>query len=349
MATPVRIAQIGTGGFGNYHLKTWQKVAAGEVVGVYDVDPVRAGERAREYGIETVYRSLDELLEDPNVDAVTVVVPNTFHADTAIAVMKAGKACFCEKPLAPTAAEIERMIAARDETQQLLMTGQHMRFESKTRQLVQWLRQERLGDCYYSRARWLRRAGVPASPGFISKEMAVYGPMADIGVHVIDLAMFLLGFPKPVTVSGTAVTKLATQQGRYNGWGTFRPEDFEVEDFAAGWVRFDNGAVLTVEVSWALNQLDNEVVGLELFGDRGGARWPELEWVETDGEGVLSTGSIQSYDRNAHDGHANEFTAFCAAVRAGGPSPVPAEDSLKVAKILDGIYASATAGREVVL
>jgi predicted dehydrogenase len=345
----MKIAQIGAGGFGNYHLMTWKDVPDAEIVGIFDISADKANSLAEKHGVPKVYESLAALLDDKQVDGVTVVVPNKFHADTAIKVMEAGKPCFCEKPLAPTAADIERMIAARDATGQLLMTGQHMRFESKTRELQKWLAQGRLGEHYYGRARWLRRAGVPASPGFISKEMAVYGPMADLGVHITDLTLFLLGFPKPVAVSGTAVTKLAQQPGRYNGWGEFPPGGFEVEDFAAGWVRFDNGSVLLIEVSWMLHQLENEVVGLELFGDRGGIRWPELTWVETDREQVLSTGSIESFGRGKNDGHLNEFKAFCQAIREQGPSPVPAEESLKVAKILDGIYESARTGREVVL
>ena len=113
-------------------------------------------------------------------------------------------------------------------------------------------------------------------------------------------------------------------------------------------MRFENGAALTLETSWMLNQLENETYGVDLFGDRGGAAWPALKWFGEQG-GRCGTATIEDVDRDAYNGHLNEFKAFVEAVRAGGPSPIPAEQSLTVARILDGLYESAETGREVVV
>ncbi len=340
------LIQIGTGGIGNFHLAVYKDLPDIEVIGVYDVNQDAARKAAEKHGVETVFESLEAALDQPRADMVTVATPNRYHADITIKALEAGKHVVCEKPLAPTAAEVERMIAARDKAGKLLMTAQHMRFDSRSQALRRLIEAGRLGEVYYSRARWLRRWSVPATPGFISKQQAVRGPGADIGVHVVDLAMHLMDHPRPVSVSGMSVCKLAKQPGRYNSWGTFKPEQFEVEDFAAGWVRFANGAVLTIEVSWMLNTLEQEEYGVELYGDRGGAAWPTLRWVGGDGD-VFSSATIESVNHNAHNGHQNEFRAFVDAIHSGGPSPVPAEQSLTVARILDALYESAEKQREV--
>lgn len=347
MATdPLKLVQIGTGGIGNYHLRIYKDLPEIQVVGVFDVAAEAAHRAAEKHEIATVYPTLEAALADDTAEAVMVAVPNQFHTEITCQALAAGKHVICEKPLAPTAAGVEEMIAARDRSGKLLMTGQHMRFENRTRRLKQLIDAGRLGEVYYAKAAWLRRNGVPPTPGFLSKRMAVRGPGADLGVHVVDLAVHLMGPPAAVAVSGMATDRLALQPGRYNAWGEFDPADFEVEDFACGWVRFANGSVLTVEVSWMLNLLESETYGVELFGERGGCKWPDLRWVGDD-NGVINVAQIESVRQPPGDGHKNEFQAFAEAVRSGGPSPVPAEESLTVARILDGLYRSAETGREV--
>ena len=347
MATDkLRIVQIGTGGMGRYHLRLWKEMPGVEVIGLYDAAPAAAEQGAKICDTARVYPNLEAALGDARADAVCIATPNRFHPDMVCAALAAGRHVLCEKPLAATAAEIERMIAVRDRAGTLLMTAQHMRFDTRTATLQRLMAAGRLGDVYYAKAFWLRRRFAPSTPGFVTQAQAVRGPGADIGVHVVDLSMHLLGHPQPVAVSGVSVCKLARTPGRYNAWGRLDPALYDVEDFAAGWVRFANGAVLTVEVSWLLNMLETEAYGVHLFGERGGAQWPELKWVWEE-DGIVSTGQVESYDRNVHDGHKNELLAFVEAVRAGGPSPVPAEQSLTVARILDALYASAESGREV--
>ncbi len=338
------VAQIGAGGIGKHHLRCYTNIPEIRVAGVYDINVAATEAAAKEFEIERVYRTLDEALSDVDVDFVTVATPTGVHAEVVIQALNAGKHVLCEKPLAPTAADIERIITARDASGRLLMTGQHQRFEASTVAIQQWIKAGRLGDCYYARAQWLRRRRVPATPGFITKKLAGLGPGADLGVHLIDSSLFLLGHPKPVSVSGVAGCKLAHGTPRLNEWGRFDPQLYDVEDYAMGFIRFETGAALTIETSWMLNMHEPELTRLSLFGTVGGVEWPSAKMVHEDAGG-LTIGELQSVAGD--NGHTNEFRAFVAAIREGAPSPVPPEQSLVNARILDGLYASSETGREV--
>lgn len=340
----VRVVLIGTGGFGKAHARLWQQTPGAELVGVYDSAPEVAQQAAEKLELKRVYRSLEEAVGEPRADAVDVCTPNRAHAPVAIAALDAGKHCLCEKPLAPTAEEIRRMIVARDRSGKLLMTAQHMRFEQRSLALKKLIDAGDLGRVYYARARWLRRRMAPTTPGFLSREQAVHGPGLDLGVHVLDLAMHFMGHPKPTAVSGFTARELARQQNVGNQWGQYRSEDFEVEDFAAALIRFAGGAALTLEVSWLFNMSEPETCAVSLHGTGGGACWPDLR-LNCVREGLLVNSQIIS--NTADEGHKNELEAFCDAIRGGGRSPVPAEQSLTIARILEALYASAESHREV--
>ena len=240
------------------------------------------------------------------------------------------------------------MIAARDKSGKLLMTAQSVRFDGKSRALKAEIDTGTLGEVYHARAWYLRRAGVPTGSGFILKQHSGGGPNIDIGVHVLDLTLWLMGNPRPVAVSGVARAELAHQEGAFSAWGRNPiPPEFDVEEFSAAFVRFENGASLILEVSWLLHGQDE--AQMWLYGTGAGCHWPSCTFFET------NYATRQHYDRQlklADEGlpsHALECVEFARAVATGGGSPVPAEESLQVMSILDGIYRSQKTGREVKL
>ena len=340
----VRVVVVGTGGIGKGHLKVWKDIPSVQVVGFYDVVPQVAQQSAEQFGVKKVYESLHAAVSDPQADAVVVCTPNMIHKQGVVAALSAGKHCLCEKPLAATAADIREMIAARDRSGKLLMTAQQMRFEQRSQTLKRVVEAGRLGHVYYTRAWWLRRRLAPTTLGFLSRAQAGRGPGLDIGVHVLDLALHLLGHPKPVSVSGIVACELAHRPDVANQWGPFRSEDFEVEDFAAGFVRFADRSALSLEVSWFLNMVEQELWGLRLHGTEGGAQWPDLSIAHVQ-DGVLVDSKIVS--NAGGDGYRNEMLAFVDAILNDKPSPVPAEQSLAVVQILEALYASGESGREV--
>jgi predicted dehydrogenase len=232
------------------------------------------------------------------------------------------------------------------------MTAQHFRFSGVAKAMKAEINTGVLGEVYHARSWMLRRGGFPVRPGFVLKEQASGGACIDIGVHILDLTLWFLGNPKPVSVTGVARTELGSQPGMFGLWGDM-PEKMDVEEFAAAFVRFENGATLILEVAWMLHhKIPDEVwedMQMWLYGKKGGAHWPKCEIYQT------NTATRQYYNHkllltaDKLEAHAQECVEFAQAIIDGAPSPVPAEQSLQVLTILDGVYRSQEKGGEVQL
>jgi predicted dehydrogenase len=338
------VAVVGTGGIGRYHVHEWATVSGARLVGLCDQSADAARAVADKCKIPRVYESLAAAVGDPQVDIVDVCTPNRFHQAGVIAALDAGKHCVCEKPLAVEPAEIEAMIAARDRSGRLLMTCQQLRFEPPTRALRQLIDVNRLGDVYYARAVWHRRRMVPTSPGLLTRAQAGFGPGLDLGVHMLDLSLHLMGFPAPQSVTGFATQRLARDPELVNEWGPYDTDLFDVEDFAGALVRLAGDAVLMLEASWLFNMTPREQRAIWLHGTRGGAAWPDVNLAYEEAGLMLDATPAHL---EGPPGHRAALQAFVDAIESGGPSPVPPEESLIVARILDALYASAAQGTEV--
>ena len=349
MSSTLKVGVVGVGGIAKTHMPGWAASEHAEVVAGSDVMGDILQNWGDLHGVSTLDTDAAALFSDPDIDIIDICTPNMYHADLAIAALNAGKHVICEKPLAPKPADIQRMIEARDRSGKLLMTAQHFRFRGSSKAMKQEIETGALGDIYHARSWMLRRGWIPARPGFVYKKNSGGGPTIDIGVHILDLTLWFMGNPEPVAVSGVARAPLAHHEGAFSTWGQVPvPQDMDVEDFAAAFVRFDNGATLVLEVSWLLHHdTPGEDMQMWLYGTEGGCHWPQCQ--------VLSTNyaTQQMYNRNLQltkdtlEPHALECVEFAQAVVDGAPSPVPAEQSLQVMKILDGIYASQAAGAEV--
>jgi len=344
MADKLRVAVLGLA-----HDHLWGNLKdLAELTAGCDVNGEVLEKWGRERSVKRLYADPGDLFGDPDIDIVDICTPNMYHAPLAIAALEAGKHVICEKPLAPTPEEVRRMMAARDRSGKLLMTAQSMRFGGRAKAFRAEVDTGVLGAVYHARSWYLRRGGVPIGPGFILKANSGGGPCIDIGVHVLDFALWLMGNPRPAAVSGVARDELAHQEGAFSAWGRSPiPSDYDVEDFAAAFVRFDNGASLILEVSWLLHGTDESQMWL--YGSRGGCHWPSCTFYETNyATRQQSDRTLKLLDEGVSS-HAQECIEFAQAVASGGPSPVPAEESLQVMAILDGIYRSQESGREVVL
>ncbi len=241
------------------------------------------------------------------------------------------------------------MIAARDRSGKLLMTAQHFRFRGVSQAVRTEIASGALGQIYHARSWMLRRSLIPVRPTFVMKEHSGGGPTIDIGVHILDLTLWLMGHPRPVTVSGVARAALAHHPGAFSTWGrALVPPETDVEDFAAAFVRFENGATLVLEVSWLLHHnTPGETSRVWLYGTEGGCEWPSAEFLSTDYATRQQSNRTLQITQDTMEPHALECVEFARSVAEGLPSPVPAEESLFVQTILDGIYRSQAAGREV--
>lgn len=347
MSKKLKVGVIGVAGIAKVHFPGWRQSPHAELVALADVDKRVLRDRGKELEITRLYDEPLDLIRDKDIDIVDICTPNAYHAPLTIAALQAGKHVICEKPLAPTPKEIRRMIAARDNSGKLLMAAQHFRFQSDSQALKQVLDKGALGDIYHARSWMLRRSGAPTRPGFIQKKHSGGGPCIDIGVHILDLTLWMLGHPRPVAVSGVTQRRLSKLPGCYSDWGGPIPNNWDVEEFAAAMVRFANGATLVLEVAWLLHhKTTSEDMQMWLYGEKAGAHWPSNEILATDYKAKQHS-NTQILSNPGIEPHALECMAFAEAVAEGKPSPVPAEHSLDVITILDGLYRSAASSKEV--
>jgi predicted dehydrogenase len=347
----LKVGMIGTGNISNRHMEGWAASPDAEVVAGMDSNPFTLTSWGRRHGVTRLTSHLDEILADPGIDIVDICTPNMSHAPLAIAALEAGKHVIVEKPLAPTPEEVRRMIAARDAAGRELMCAQHYRFSGLGRAMKAEIGEGALGPVYHARSWMLRRNAFINSPTFVQKAVSGGGACIDIGVHVLDLTLWLMGNPRPVTVSGFARTELARLPGQ---WSRFPPDvavgaDWDVEEFAGAFIRLDTGATLMLEVSWALHHEispQNEIE-IWLYGRDGGCHFPSATFLSSNYRTRQHYRRSLAFTDDPMEPHALECVEFARALAAGAPSPVPAEQSLDVMAILDGIYRSQAEGREV--
>jgi len=350
MAKELGVGIIGVGGIAGTHIPGWNASEHAELIAGSDISGAVLKQWGEHHGIEKLSTDPGVLFSDPDIDIIDICTPNMYHTPLTVAALKAGKHVICEKPLAPKPADIRKMIAARDKSGKLLMTAQHFRFSGKSKAMKAELDTGVLGEIYHARSWMLRRAGLSTRVGFIMKKHSGGGPCIDIGVHILDLTLWFMGHPKPVAVTGVARNELACQRGAFTPWSGAIPKEYDVEDFAAAFVRFENGATLILEVSWLLHHdTQGEDMQMWLYGTKGGGHWPKCEVLTSNYKTKQQYNNTLKLTPDANEAHAQECVEFAEAIVKGRPSPVPPEESLIVVTVLDGLYRSQEAGKEIKL
>ncbi|HEY9076750.1 MAG TPA: Gfo/Idh/MocA family oxidoreductase [Anaerolineaceae bacterium] len=349
MTKTLKVGVIGVGGIARTHMPGWAASPYTEVVAVSDISQEIVDTFGDAHQIARRTTNSSELINDPDIDIIDICTPNMYHVPLAVAAFQAGKHVICEKPLAPDPAGVRQMIAARDASGKMLMTAQHLRFMGSSKAVKAEVDAGALGEVYHARSWMLRRAAFPARASFWQKQHSGGGPCIDIGVHILDLTLWLMGNPKPVTVSGVSKAPLAYSRPVFTVWGGAPvPEGANVEDFASAFVRFENGATLILEVSWLLHHdTPGEDRQLWLYGVDGGCTWPKCEFYSSNYTTKQLYNRTLVLTKDVNEPHAQECIEFAQAIIDGAPSPVPAEQSLQVMSILDGIYRSQAEGKEV--
>lgn len=349
----IKVAVIGTGSISNEHIQAYLKNPDVELYAFCDINPVQLQKMAEKYGVTRTYTDINELLKLKEIDAVSVCTWNSAHAPCAIAALNAGKHVLCEKPMATSAEEAKAMKEAADKNGKLLMIGFVRRYGNDCRVLKDFIASDYFGDFYYAKATYLRRNGNPGG-WFGDKSRSAGGPLIDLGVHVIDLTRYLMGNPKPVSVYGATFQKLLNRpnikaEKNYTSVSSTEKDICDVEDLASAMIRYDNGAVLSIEASFSLN-IKKDEGKIELFGTKGGAKLdPELE-MYTEINDYLADVSLDYPTALSFDGlFANEINHYISCIKDGIPCKSPAEDGIAIMQILDAVYESAKTGHEVIL
>lgn len=346
-AKPFKVGFIGAGAIALKHMAHLVKLPGVEVVCASDINQKSLDLLKQTYNVANLYTDHEKMLKaHPEVDAVDICTPNKLHAPCTIAALEAGKHVMVEKPMAMNSAEAQAMLDASKKAKKQLIIGFQFRFDPRTQVIRDQISRGAFGKILYVRAQWLRRRGIPNWGVFGRKDLQGGGPMIDIGVHVIETAHSLIGAPAPVSVTGNTWTfhgnKPSDIASQWPGWDH---KTYDVEDLAVGMVRFATGTMLTVEVSF-VTHIERDIWNIQVLGEKGGATWEPVQ-VFADHNGYMmnmTPSFVPIYD--VWDYKMKHFVEVC---RDGRANEAPGEHGLMIQKILDGVYSSAAAGREIAI
>lgn len=338
----LRCAVIGLG-MGMAHLGGYLKNPRAEVVGLVDLD-----EKKLANGLKTApgakgFADFAEMLRVCKPQVVSVALPNFLHEPVTIACLEAGAEVLCEKPMSTSLASALRMEQAAEKTGKRIFMNLSQRFRAENVAARQLMETGALGDVYHAYTEWTRRDWIPGFGGwFGQKELSGGGPLLDIGVHKIDMALWLMGRPKPVTVSGITHYQRGVPRAKKEN------VKFDVEDYATGFVRFENGASLIFETSWAGYQQEYSQESFKLIGTKGGMEVMEgkkgQEYIFNQKLGGVPLASRIIADKIPAPS-STENLVDC--ILDDKPFRANMEDGIRMQVILEALYESAARGKEL--
>ena len=348
-ARKLQAGVIGTG-MGRYHMEGFASHPQCELLAVCDLNEAEAKQFAQQYGADQVLTDYRDMLKLGELDIVGIAVPNYLHARMAIAALKAGNHVLCEKPMATRLADAQKMVALAEEQGKRLMIDMSQRFQPQQAALHKIASKGTLGEIHYAKAGWIRRKGTPVldfppggsmgrGPWFVSKEQAGGGALYDIGVHLYDLAWWIMGGPQPVQVTGSLYDLLS--QPRFKKKGVFA----DIDDLASAFVKFDNGATMFLEVTWDSHMAPGSYV--QIFGSKGGLSWVDgVVTLHRDKRGK-SVDEVQDVSKTKV---ANAYHHFIDCVlRPEKEMTASGAECIAVQKVLDAIDKSARTGKAVAI
>ncbi len=344
----LRMAFIGCGGIAQTHLGVLKNFADVEIVAGVDIDPDRLSVMSEKWDVPAVFKDWKTMLKEIKPDAVNICTPNGVHAAPAIDSSSAGAHVIVEKPMAMNPVECQKMIDTAKKNRRKLAVGFQYRYHPNTDFITRARDGGELGNVMFVKCQALRRRGIPNWGVFGRKELQGGGPMIDIGVHVIEMAHYSMGSPRPVAASGNTWTYMGNKKSDVTSmWPNWDYQTYTVEDLAIGQIRFDNGAILQIEASFAAH-IEKDIWNFTLMGDKGGATWdPPALFTDRAGTMLNSVPGYLSPKTDFPSLFSSKLRNFVDGCLKGTPLKAPGDDGLAVQKMLDGVYRSAAAGKEV--
>jgi len=345
----IKVGIIGTGGISHFHMNGYKSVPnLCEVTAVCDIDQAKVKAYAEQYGVERYYTDYHEMMASEQLDAVSVTTWNSAHCGAAVAALNGGANVICEKPMAMNATEAKLMEDTAKKNNKLLQIGFVRRYGSDAEAAKDFIDSGAAGTIYFANVSYLRRNGCPGG-WFGDKTFSGGGPLIDLGVHVMDLARYLAGCPKPVAAYGVTFNNIGTDaDGGAKAWTTDTTGRYvrNVEDFATGFIRFNNGFVMHVAASFNLN-VKNDIGDVEIFGNKAGIKLgnPSAYFCADGTDGFIDGEQYQKAS-GFNDIFTYEIVHFIDCVGNGTACRAPARDGVVLMQIIDAIYESARTGRE---
>ncbi|AEH37981.1 oxidoreductase domain protein [Halopiger xanaduensis SH-6] len=344
----IRTGIIGLGNIGQYHAERLVDLSV-PIVGGMDIAEEARTRFGRRYDVD-VYEDHQELYD--TVDAVIITTPNKYHEEYAIDAFERDLHVLLEKPLAHSLESARRIADAADDSEGVCMIGFNNRFANTVRIVKNRIERGDLGDVIHVEANYVRRRGIPGRGSwFTRRQIAGGGALIDLGVHAIDLALYLLGYPEVKEVNGVTRGDFGSREeyAYLEMWGDDAgPSEFDVDDSASAFVRCADDRTISLEVAWATNRpADHEFV---IRGTESAARFDLLEGdlsfhsASTAGPDHLEDTSVET---RQNDTHTEEQKTFFDAIVAGEDCDDSVEQALSVQRIIDSIYRSSEEGQTI--
>lgn len=367
----LRVAIIGCGGIAQAHLAAYKNIPEVEIVAGVDILAERLKVMRDKWGVpedclfgadlktgkelsKTAWNDMFKKMGD-KIDAVDVCTPNGWHCKPVVDACLAGYHAITEKPMAMNVAECKKMIAAAEKTGVKLSVGFQHRYRPSLQMLVEARENGVFGDILFVKVRALRRRGIPNWGVFGQKALQGGGPMIDIGVHMIEAAYEFMGCPKPVAASGNVWTYLGNKEDKTHvrsSWPGWDWKTYTVEDLAIGQIRFDNGSIMQIEAAFAAYVKETDFHGFTAMGTKGGCDFPSGE-IYTDQNNTMVNIKPAFLSSQGDEDWEYLFTTklrnWVSGCMKGTELDASCYDGINVQRILNGIYDSAAAGKEVAI
>jgi len=255
-----------------------------------------------------------------------------------------------DKPFALNYREAKQVADAAKRKRKILMVGMNLRYTQNAQTLRAIVARGELGEIYHAKTYWCRRMGCPKfGTWFVNKKLSGGGCLLDIGVHSLDITLYLIDNWEPVAVTGQVYSKFGPRGIGEGGWGKSERNPklvFDVDDFATGLVKFRNGATLELNISWVMHQETADRNNTELFGTEAGATLaPTKLFRLAKRQGEYEVVIPQNVKISHH--YANRQANWLDAITGKDQPLCTVEQSLVVQKIIDAIYASSAGGKEI--
>jgi predicted dehydrogenase len=315
------------------HIPILQKHPDANLVALCDRDRGRTRLVAEKFGVKKFYSDFEEMLEKEEMQAVIVAASTDAHRELALKAMSRGKDVLVEKPIARTYAEALAIAEASREYKRKAMVGMNHRFRPDSMILRSFVEGKELGKIFYAKAGWLRHRTTD-SKWILQKEKSGGGVFIDLGIVMLDMTLWMLGYPEVSRVSAS----------------TYRHKSRQVEDTAVVSLQLKNDSRIHIEVSWSMF-LENDVYYCNMYGSEGSASLnPITVNKELHGNMVnLAPAKVDAPHQMFKRSYENELKHFLGAVRGLHPMISPADEAVQRMRVVDAVYRSARLGKEVLL
>lgn len=329
-----QLAIVGLGGIAQVnHIPILSKMNDVEITAVCDLDLSKAKQIASKYGIKKSYKDFDKMLEEnPEIAAVIITAQTDAHRELAIKSFAAGKDVLVEKPIARNYAEAEDIVEAAKKHKKKLMIGMNNRFRNDVMLMKTFVKGKEIGEPFYVKTGWIKTQS-SGQKWFLEKEKAGGGVFLDNGIVMLDLGMWMLGFPEPHSVSAV----------------NYNHNTKNVEDSNISLIKFKNGSTLSIETSWSL-QREGELFYCNVFGKTGSSAINPLRIYKRMDEKLfnITPNKLQMPTNQFKKSYEFELQHFVKVINNEAEIICNGDEALSRMKIVDAIYKSASQGKEVI-